>query len=57
MGSPPPAAFILGMPFGIIIHPCNTATVTVLIALASTASGVIGGLGAFLVCGLRINVP
>lgn len=55
--NPLPAAFLLGMMFGIIILPCNAAAVAVLLALASTASGLFEGLGAFLSFGLGITLP
>ena len=55
--NPLSAAFILGMTFGIIILPCNAAAVFVLIALASTASGLFEGLGAFLLFGRGITLP
>jgi cytochrome c-type biogenesis protein len=50
-------AVFLGLAFGIIILPCNAAVVAVLIALASTASGLFEGLGAFLSFGLGIILP
>ena len=56
-GNPVLAAFFLGLMFGIIILPCNAAAVAVLIALASTASGLVEGLGAFLSFGLGIILP
>ena len=55
--NPVVAAFFLGLMFGIIILPCNAAAVVVLIALASTASGLGEGLGAFLSFGLGIILP
>ena len=45
------------MTFGIIILPCNSAAVALLLALASTASGLFEGLGAFLSFGLGITLP
>ena len=57
LDNPLSAAFILGVTFGIIILPCNAAAVFVLIALASTASGLFEGLGAFLLFGLGITLP
>ncbi|HET6581200.1 MAG TPA: cytochrome c biogenesis protein CcdA [Methanoregula sp.] len=55
--NPIAAAFCLGMTFGIIILPCNSAAVALLLALASTASGLFEGLGAFLSFGLGITLP
>jgi cytochrome c-type biogenesis protein len=55
--NPLPAAFFLGLTFGIIILPCNAAAVLVLLALAATATGLSEGLGAFLSFGLGITLP
>jgi cytochrome c-type biogenesis protein len=57
MKNPLPAAFFLGITFGIIILPCNAAAVVVLLALAATATGFFEGLGAFLSFGLGITLP
>lgn len=54
---PMPAAFLLGMTFGIIILPCNAASIAVLLALAASASGFIDGLGSFFCFGLGMMLP
>jgi cytochrome c-type biogenesis protein len=52
-----PAAFLFGTTFGIIILPCNAASIAVLLALAATASGFFEGLGSFLCFGIGITLP
>ncbi len=52
-----PAAFLFGMTFGIIILPCNAASIAVLLALAATASGFFEGIGSFLCFGTGIILP
>ncbi len=52
-----PAAFLLGITFGIIILPCNAASIAVLLALAASASGFFEGLGSFLCFGTGITLP
>jgi len=54
---PLPAAFLLGMTLGIIILPCNAASIAVLLALAASASGFSDGLGSFLCFGLGMTLP
>jgi cytochrome c-type biogenesis protein len=56
-GRPLPAAFLLGLVFGVIILPCNAAAIAVLLALASTASGFTEGLGSFLCFGFGMTFP
>jgi len=51
------AAALLGMTFGVIILPCNAASVAVLLALAATASGFFEGLGVFLCFGTGMVLP
>ena len=51
------AAVLLGMSFGIIILPCNAASISVLLALAATASGFFEGLGVFLCFGAGMVLP
>jgi cytochrome c-type biogenesis protein len=57
LDNPVAGAVFLGLAFGIIILPCNATAVAVLIALASTASGLFEGMGAFLSFGLGIILP
>ncbi len=54
---PLPAAFFLGLTFGIIIIPCNAAVIVVLLALASSARGFIDGIGSFLCFGFGVTLP
>ena len=54
---PHPAAFILGLVFGVIILPCNAAAIAVLLALAASASGFTAGLGAFVCFGFGMTFP
>ena len=56
-GKPLTAAFLLGITFGIIILPCNAASIAVLLALAASASGFFEGLGSFLGFGIGITLP
>ena len=51
------AAFLLGLAFGVIIIPCNAASIAVLLALASSASGFVEGLGSFLCFGFGVTLP
>lgn len=51
------AALLLGMTFGIIILPCNAASIAVLLALATTASGTFEALGVFLCFGTGMVLP
>ena len=57
VGRPLPAAFLLGLVFGVIILPCNAAAIAVLLALGSTTSGFAEGLGSFLCFGFGITFP
>jgi cytochrome c-type biogenesis protein len=57
VGRPLPAAFLLGLVFGIIILPCNAAAIAVLLALASSASGFTAGLGSFVCFGFGMTFP
>jgi cytochrome c biogenesis protein CcdA len=45
------------MTFGIIILPCNAASIAVLLALATTASGTFEALGVFLCFGTGMVLP
>jgi len=57
MESPLPAAFFLGLSFGVIIIPCNAAAITILLALAASASGFFEGLGSFVCFGFGVTFP
>ena len=57
VGKPLPAAFLLGLVFGVIILPCNAAAIAVLLALASSASGFTVGLGSFVCFGFGMTFP
>jgi cytochrome c-type biogenesis protein len=51
------AALLLGMIFGVIILPCNAASIAMLLALTVTASGFFEGLGVFLCFGTGMVLP
>ncbi len=55
--SPLTGAFLYGALFGLIILPCNAASLVVLLALAATATGFLAGLGAFLLYGAGLVLP
>jgi cytochrome c-type biogenesis protein len=56
-GTPYGEAFLLGLLFGIILLPCNTAVILVLFALATTASGTVESMEVFLAFGLGMILP
>ena len=51
------AAFLYGILFGILILPCNAASIAVLLALSATAGGFWEGMGSFLAFGVGITLP
>ena len=55
--TPHAAALLLGLFFGLIILPCNTAVIVVLITLATTSSGVMESVGIFLAFGAGMTFP
>ncbi|MBP1928759.1 cytochrome c-type biogenesis protein [Methanolinea mesophila] len=55
--SPYPAAFGMGLFFGIVILPCNAISFVVLIALATTFTGLLANLTTFIAFGLGMAVP
>ena len=55
--SPFPAAFGMGLFFGIVILPCNAISFVVLIALATTFTGLLANLLTFIVFGIGMAVP
>ncbi|PKL69902.1 MAG: hypothetical protein CVV30_00570 [Methanomicrobiales archaeon HGW-Methanomicrobiales-1] len=55
--NPLTAAFLLGMVFGIIILPCNAASIAILLALAASAPGFGEGLGSFFCFALGMTIP
>jgi cytochrome c-type biogenesis protein len=55
--NPKMAAFLYGILFGILILPCNAASIAVLLALSATAGGFWEGMGSFLAFGVGITLP
>jgi cytochrome c-type biogenesis protein len=55
--SPFPAAFGMGLFFGIVILPCNAISFVVLIALATTFTGLLSNLLTFIVFGIGMALP
>jgi cytochrome c biogenesis protein CcdA len=51
------AALLLGLAFGIILLPCNAASVAILLALAAIPSGFFEGTGVFLCFGTGMVLP
>jgi len=56
-GKPMVDAFLLGLFFGVIILPCNAAAVVALLAIGTTTSGLLAGLGSFLSFGIGMSLP
>ena len=55
--SPFPAAFGMGLFFGIVILPCNAISFVVLIALATTFTGLAANLLTFIIFGIGMALP
>ncbi|HUU74813.1 MAG TPA: cytochrome c biogenesis protein CcdA [Methanoregulaceae archaeon] len=51
------AAFLFGFFFGIIILPCNAASIVLLLALSTTAAGYVANLLNFLFFGIGMALP